>query len=94
MSGALMALGLRHGAAAAADPAAKTALYERVREFVACFKARHGSIVCRELLGCELATPEGWRQAQERRIHEAVCPEFVRTAAELLDQDSAGNRCP
>jgi C_GCAxxG_C_C family probable redox protein len=89
VTGALLALGLRSGDAAAADPAAKAALYAQVQKFVALFKARHGSVVCRELLGCELATPEGWRQAQERRTHETVCPEFIRTASSLLIELSA-----
>ncbi len=88
VTGALMVLGLRHGAPAAADPAAKAALYDRVRAFAAAFKARHASIVCRDLLGCDLGTPDGWQQAQDRRIHETVCPQFVRTAAELLDADA------
>jgi hypothetical protein len=85
-----MVLGLRHGAAAAADPAAKAALYDRVRDFVARFKAHHGSIMCRDLLGCDLATADGWREAKERRVHETVCPEFVRRAAELLERDLTG----
>ncbi len=85
VTGALLVLGLRHGGQAAGDPQAKAALYERVRDFVTRFKAQHRSIICRELLGCDIGTPEGWRLSQERQTHRTVCPAFVRTAAELLD---------
>lgn len=85
VTGALMVLGLRYGREAAADPAGKAALYDRARRFAEQFKARNESIVCRELLGCDISTPEGWQQVQERQTHLTVCPKFIRDAAELLD---------
>jgi C_GCAxxG_C_C family probable redox protein len=86
VSGALMVLGLRYGGEAATNPQAKAALYERVREFVLRFKARNQSIVCRDLLGCDISTPEGWQQVQARQTHQTVCPKFIRDAAEFLDE--------
>ncbi len=85
VTGAIMVLGLRYGGATTADPQAKAALYERVRDFVARFKVRNASIICRDLLGCDLSTPEGWQQAQDRKVHQTVCPKFVRDVAEILD---------
>lgn len=85
VNGALMVLGLRHGREAATDAVAKAALYERVRLFVAGFKARNQSIVCRDLLGCDISTPDGWQEVQARRKNQTVCPGFIRDAAELLD---------
>ncbi len=86
VSGALLALGLREGAPAATTPTpeSKAALYARVGEFIAHFKARHGSIVCRDLLGCDISTPEGREQAQTRNLHQTLCRELVRSAAEIL----------
>ncbi len=88
VTGAIMVLGLRYGGQTTTDPRAKAAMYERVRDFVARFKARHGSFTCRELLGCDISTPEGFRQVQERNVHQTVCPPLVRTAAELLEEMS------
>lgn len=85
VAGAVMVLGLRHTGDATNDPRAKAKLCQRVREFIARFRVRHQSIVCRELLGCDLSTPEGWHQAQDGKLHQTLCPNFVRTAAELLD---------
>jgi C_GCAxxG_C_C family probable redox protein len=87
VTGAIMALGLRHcGVPAEADPLAKQQAYPPVQEFLARFKARHGSIVCRELLGCDLGTPEGLERASEQGVFKSRCPGFVRTAAEILEE--------
>jgi C_GCAxxG_C_C family probable redox protein len=86
VSGALMVLGLRHWGDAAANPQAKAALYERARDFIARFKARNGSAACRDLLGFDISTPEGWAQMQQHKTHVTVCPKFVRDAAEILDE--------
>lgn len=84
VTAALMVLGLRYGGDTTRDPAAKAAMYARAREFMTRFKSRHASIACRELLGCDVSTPEGWQQAQDRKLHETVCPKFVRDAVEIL----------
>jgi C_GCAxxG_C_C family probable redox protein len=89
VNGALLVIGLRYGGPAATDPQAKAELYARVREFVAAFKARNPSIVCRELLGCDISTPEGLQKAQERQLFEKFCPKYVRDAAEILDEMQA-----
>ena len=89
VAGAIMVLGLRYGADVARDPAAKAALYERVREFVERFKTRNCSITCRDLLGCDISTPEGWQEIQERQTHVTLCPKFIRDAAELLEASMA-----
>ena len=86
VSGAIMVLGLRYGKQAAGDPQAKAALYERVGEFVSRFQGCHNSIICRELLGIDVSTPEGWKQAQDQKVHETLCPDFVRVAAEILEE--------
>ena len=87
VTGAIMALGLRHcGVPAEADPLGKQRTYPPVQEFLARFRTRHGSIVCRELLGCDLGTPEGLQSAREQGLFKSRCPLFVRTAAEFLEE--------
>lgn len=86
VAGAIMVLGLHYGADAARDPAARSAMYDRVRDYVERFKARNGSIACRELLGCDISTPQGRQEAQDRQTHVNVCPRFIRDAAEILEE--------
>ncbi len=86
VSGALLVLGLRYGMAAADDQAAKTQTYALAHAFADRFKERHGHLTCRELLGCDLGTPEGAQMAQARQFHTTFCPALVRSAAEILDE--------
>lgn len=65
---------------------AKEKTYELVREFADRFNDRHGSLVCRELLGCDMSTPEGFQEATERKLSATVCAELVRDAATLIEQ--------
>ena len=85
VTGAVMVLGLRHCDAPADDPEVKLKVYPPVQEFLARFKARHGSVVCRELLGCDLGTPAGLERAREQGLFKSRCPAFVRSAAEILE---------
>jgi C_GCAxxG_C_C family probable redox protein len=84
VTGAFMLLGLKAGNTTAADRTAKERTYALVGEFVTQFRARHKTIVCRELLGCELITPEGMQQAQEQQLFTKICPMVVRDAAEIV----------
>ena len=68
------------------DREAKEQVYERVREFAQRFRARNGSLLCRELLGCDISTPEGLQQAREADFVSKICPKFVRDAAEILEE--------
>ncbi len=84
VAGALMALGVRAGGATLTDPEAKAKVYVEAREFMKRFRERHGGLTCRELLGCDIGTPEGQREMKERDLHHAVCEGLVRSAAELM----------
>jgi C_GCAxxG_C_C family probable redox protein len=84
VTGALMVIGLAHGRTKADDTAAKHRTHELVQRFVAQFEARHGSTVCRELLGCDIDTPEKAIAARAAGRF-TVCSGLVRSAAELLE---------
>ncbi len=63
LTGALMVLGLQHGGV---NPEDKEKTYQIAEEFVRKFKERHGSILCRELLGLDISTPAGMQAAREQ----------------------------
>ena len=86
VTGAFMVLGLKYGNTAAEDEQAKAKTYEKAIEFSDRFKARNGSVVCKELLGCDISTPEGMKKAQEDGLFDSVCPKMVRQAAEILEE--------
>lgn len=86
VTGAFMVIGLKHGRIKAEDIQAKDKTYEIVSEFVKRFKDTHRSISCTELLGCDLNTPEGLKTAEETALADTLCPQFVQSAAEILEK--------
>ena len=86
VTGAFMVLGLHGGAASAADAQAKERTYTLVREFANRFTARHGCLHCRQLLGCDLSTPEGLQAAKDRQLFTTLCPKLVGDAAAILEE--------
>jgi C_GCAxxG_C_C family probable redox protein len=85
VTGALMVIGLKHGQTQAKDKETKDRNYDRVRDFTSRFRSRNGSLLCRELLGCDLTTPEGREMAKQKGLFTDRCPCFVRAAAEILE---------
>jgi C_GCAxxG_C_C family probable redox protein len=84
VTGAFMVIGLKHGRVRAEDREIRDLAYSLVNQFAKEFEVRHGSIVCRELLGFDLSTPEGERMAEERWPDDMPCREVVRDAATIL----------
>ena len=86
VTGALMALGMKYAMTRVGDQQAKARMYEVGREFMARFAARHGSLVCRDLMGCDLSTPEGQLHAKEKDLHATLCPNFVQSGVEIFNE--------
>ena len=95
VTGAFMAIGLKHGARGNlvedgrvhdGENEKKENTYRLVREFVDRFRTRHGSIRCKDILGCDLDTAEGRKAAEEKNLFRTVCPGFIRDAARILEE--------
>jgi C_GCAxxG_C_C family probable redox protein len=85
-TGAFMVIGLKYGRVRSEDNAAKEKTYQLVQEFVKRFKARNKTILCKELLGADMSTPEGLKKAMEKNLPHTLCPRFVKDAAEILEE--------
>jgi C_GCAxxG_C_C family probable redox protein len=86
VSGALMVLGLKAGNTDPQDKTAKERAYALACEFQERFQARHGAILCRELLGYDIGSPEALALARAEGRFTKRCPNFVRDAAAILDE--------
>ena len=84
--GAFMVIGLKYGKTRVEDEQTEEKAYSFVKEFVDKFKSRNGSIICRELLGCDISTPKGMALAKEKKLIATLCPKFVQDAAEIIEQ--------
>jgi C_GCAxxG_C_C family probable redox protein len=86
VTGAFMVIGLKYGRTVVQDVKSHEKTNRLVREFVDKFRSRNGSIVCRELLGCDLSTPDGSKAFVDRKLRDTLCAKFVRDAAEIVEQ--------
>lgn len=84
VSGAFMVIGLKYGRTQADDTVARDKTYEAVTAFIHKFRSLHGSINCKELLGCDLSSEEGYKRAEEEGLFENLCPKFVRDASDIV----------
>lgn len=85
VTGALMVLGLQHAKTSAASLLSRDQTERLTLTFLERFTARNGTVRCKDLIGCDLRTPEGRRAARRDRTFKRQCPKFVKDAAEILE---------
>lgn len=86
VSGAVMVIGLKTtDTNNINDMAAGLKTMETAQEFLLRFKEKHSSILCRELIGHDISTPEN-REAAMKANAYANCPNFIESAVTILEQ--------
>jgi hypothetical protein len=60
-------------------------VYALNKELVLLFEEKHGSIICKDLLGADVGTQEGRDKAVKDGLFRTLCPAFVRDAAQILN---------
>ena len=86
VTGGLMVIGLKHAKMRKDDDDGRELSYALAQEFMDKFRERNHALLCRDLLGVDVSTPEGMRAIRERDLFRTVCPKFVGGAAELLEE--------
>lgn len=86
VTGAVLVLGFLANRDEPDPEKAMEASFELVDRFMNRFAERHGSLDCKDLIGIDLSTEAGRRVNQEEKVTKTTCPEFVKTAAEILDE--------
>jgi C_GCAxxG_C_C family probable redox protein len=84
VTGALMALGFSLPAEAAKDKATKETACKLAQEFMARFRAHHGALNCRDLIGIDLGAPGGQQKAAEAGVFKTICPGIVGNSAWIV----------
>jgi len=84
VSGTLMGLGLLFGRDGGGDHRLLDRVYAMVHEFTDRFSERFGSMLCRELLSCDIGTTKGRLQAKKAGLFKRRCPDLVAGAMEIL----------
>jgi C_GCAxxG_C_C family probable redox protein len=86
VTGAFMVIGLKYGQTQSDDKAAKEKTYTLVKRFADLFAKKHGSMECRELLSCDIDTPEGFKVANANGLFKILCPKYVKSAVKILEK--------
>lgn len=86
VAGGILVIGLKYGNCTQDDGNTKMLCYQKTSEFTELFKQRKGSIVCRDLLHCDIGNPDGMKYATEKGIFKQVCPEMIEEAIVLLEE--------
>jgi C_GCAxxG_C_C family probable redox protein len=84
-TGAFMVLGLAHKIDPANPRESLEKTYALVQEFSWRFVARHGTLVCRELINYDLSRPESLAAARQNQVFVTVCPNFVKSSVEIVE---------
>lgn len=92
LTGAIMAIGLKHGTN-------KTVLVEKEKAYVIALKfydqfvEEFGSPFCRELIKFDLTNPEELERLRKSNVRDEKCSHFVKRAVEILiDLESKESR--
>lgn len=86
VTGAYMVLGLKN-TPVASIPEAKAKIKVTVKEFNRKFIEKHGSLVCRELIGYDLSIPEEAEKASEADVFNTICPILVASSVEIIESE-------
>jgi len=86
VTGAFMVIGLKHGRDELSEREKQENTYRLVKEFIRKFKEANASIMCTELLGIDISTPEGLERARDKGLFRALCPKLVQSAGEILGE--------
>ena len=89
VTGAIMVLGLLKGEDVNNNDELKASAYGAVKDLTRDFVAEYKTTNCRELIGCDLNTPEGSAKFKDDKIMENVCADCVKKAVQIVEDLTA-----
>jgi C_GCAxxG_C_C family probable redox protein len=85
VTGAFMVIGVYNSQLYPDNLNRKEKSYAMIQEFNARFTAEHKTTVCKDLINCDLSTPEGRAEAKARQLHETICEGCMATSIRILN---------
>ncbi|MHB1653733.1 MAG: C-GCAxxG-C-C family protein [Desulfitobacteriaceae bacterium] len=88
VSGAIMAIGLKHGHDEGSDVDAKNRTTFLAQQLIERIKAKYGYYTCRGITGIDFTIPEGRKLAEEQGIWEknGLCQNVIKDTVELVEE--------
>ena len=89
VTGAIMVLGLLKGEEVNNNDELKASAYGAVKDLSRDFVAEYKTTKCRDLIGCDLNTPEGAAKFKDENIMVTICADCVKKAVEIVENLTA-----
>ena len=87
VSGGIMALGMKYGRGENEEQSLTEQTYQKARKLMERFAEKHGSYICRILLGgCELTDLEGQKEFKEKDLYNRVCKQCVASVVQIVEE--------
>jgi C_GCAxxG_C_C family probable redox protein len=87
VTGGIMIIGMKYGRGKNQDRSLMDQTYLKTRLLMDRFQEKHGSFICRKLLeGCELTTPEGQQEFQDKDFRNKICKHCVGNVVEIIEE--------
>lgn len=86
VTGAYMIIGLKHGHASI-KPEEKAKTKQLIQQFNQSFEKEHKSLICKKLIGFDISKKEGLEGAREADVFHKLCPAFIKTACNIIEED-------
>ena len=86
VSGAIMAIGLKHGYDKGPDIDARDKVFFFAQELIERIKAKHGCYTCKGLIGINLTDPKGIKLFYEQGIPEKICHNVIKDCVEIVEE--------
>lgn len=87
LTGAYMVIGYLHGMHAPDDDLASEKAARMIQKFTADFKEKYGHSDCFSLIGVDLSTEEGRKEAEEKNLYELKCEKFILEIVDMLEKE-------
>ena len=84
---AYMVIGYLHGMHAPDDDLANEKAAKMIQKFTADFKSKYGHSDCYSLLGIDLNTDEGKKEAEEKNLYKLKCEKFIIEIVDMLEKE-------
>ena len=85
VTGGMLVLGLKYGMTDPDSTQDKEKTYEKVASLLEKIEVVHGSSNCVDLMGVDIATPDGQQEAKEKELSEKICSKVVRDVTQILE---------
>lgn len=85
-AGAIL-ISLKYGNENPKDKQIKDNSSSRVRDFIDSMEKELSYVNCSDLLGVDISTEDGLKEAERKKVFDEVCSACVRSVAEYLDEE-------